>query len=63
VQRQKLAAEGVIVTETGMIDLSSHGWIEADPPRRRAEPKAAPPTKKKSLRRATSVASVAPRRR
>lgn len=33
IQRQKLAAEGVIVTDAGLIDLSSYGWIEAEPPR------------------------------
>jgi methylated-DNA-protein-cysteine methyltransferase related protein len=57
-QRQKLAAEGVIVTEAGMIDLSSYGWIDADPPRRRAAP--APSAKKKAPRRAAVLIAPAP---
>ncbi len=33
-QRQKLVAEGVAISDAGMIDLSRHGWIAMDPPRR-----------------------------
>lgn len=36
VQRQKLAAEGVPVSDAGTIDLTAYGWIDADPPKRAA---------------------------
>lgn len=36
VQREKLAAEGVPVSDAGTIDLAAYGWIDADPPKRAA---------------------------
>lgn len=35
IQRQKLAAEGVSISEAGLIDLTRHGWIDAEPTRER----------------------------
>jgi methylated-DNA-protein-cysteine methyltransferase related protein len=56
VQRQKLAAEGVIVTDSGLIDLSSYGWIEAEPPRRQRE-KSLKGTAKQKVKRSAKGAT------
>lgn len=51
VQRHKLAAEGVDITDAGLIDLSRYGWIEAEPLRRERKATKAIPTKKKVAER------------
>lgn len=50
VQRHKLAAEGVPVSDAGFIDLSAHGWIEADLPRRTSKRSAPNPRAKRNAR-------------
>jgi methylated-DNA-protein-cysteine methyltransferase related protein len=49
-QRQKLAAEGVPISEAGLIDLGSYGWIEPELPPRATRP----PTGKAAARQQRS---------